>query len=48
MRTVVVFPAPFGPRNPTTSPARTSKETSRTASTPAYRFARPRATIAAS
>ena len=28
VRTVVVFPAPFGPRNPNTSPWPTSKETS--------------------
>jgi hypothetical protein len=32
MRTVVVFPAPFGPRKPTTSPGATSNETPRTAS----------------
>ncbi len=28
VRTVVVFPAPLGPRNPNTSPRLTSKETS--------------------
>src|SRR5580692_9798690 len=28
VRTVVVFPAPLGPRNPNTSPRKTSKETS--------------------
>src|SRR5579871_3279378 len=33
MRSVVVFPAPFGPRNPTISPAFTSRSTPRTAST---------------
>ena len=30
IRIVVVLPAPFGPRNPKTSPARTSKDTSET------------------
>src|SRR6266850_6813296 len=33
MRIVVVFPAPFGPRNPTISPRPTAKEMPRTAST---------------
>ena len=32
--TVVDFPAPFGPRNPTISPARTSKLTSLIAGMP--------------
>jgi hypothetical protein len=31
MRTVVVLPAPFGPRKPKTSPAATVNETSSTA-----------------
>ena len=31
IRTVVVLPAPFGPRNPKTSPRATVKDTSRTA-----------------
>ena len=34
MRTVVVFPAPFGPRNPNTSPEATVRSISRTASIP--------------
>ena len=34
IRTVVVFPAPFGPRKPNTSPAATSRSISRTASMP--------------
>ena len=33
MRIVVVLPAPFGPRKPTTSPFPTENETSSTAST---------------
>ena len=33
MRTVVDFPAPFGPRKPNTSPASTLRSTPRTAST---------------
>ena len=33
IRSVVVFPAPFGPRNPTTSPASTVKLSRSTAST---------------
>ena len=33
MLIVVVLPAPFGPRNPNTSPGATEKETPRTAST---------------
>ena len=32
IRIVVVLPAPFGPRNPTTCPAATSKEALSTAS----------------
>src|SRR5580692_26167 len=39
MRSVVVLPAPFGPRRPNTSPARTSKLTSSTASrVPRFEF----------
>ena len=42
MRSVVVLPAPFGPRNPTISPPATSRLTPRTASTrPAARCPRP-------
>src|ERR1700724_114212 len=37
---VVVFPAPFGPRNAKISPAFTSKETSRTAVIEPYFFTR--------
>ena len=33
IRTVVDFPAPFGPRNPKTSPSATLRSTPRTAST---------------
>src|SRR6185437_17026006 len=33
MRSVVVLPAPFGPRKPTISPARTLRSRARTAST---------------
>ena len=49
MRNVVDLPAPFGPRNPTSSPSATSMSTPRTASTgPNFvvnRRARPRALI---
>jgi len=38
MRIVVVFPAPFGPRKPKTSPAVSSKETSETTSRRPNRF----------
>src|SRR5688572_1154647 len=38
MRMVVVFPAPFGPRKPNTSPAVSSKETSETTSRRPNRF----------
>ena len=34
MRSAVVFPAPFSPSRPSTSPGRTAKETSRSACTP--------------
>src|SRR5437764_13195723 len=40
MRKIVLFPEPFGPRSPTTSPAPTENETSRTASRGPYRFTR--------
>src|SRR5690554_1554376 len=36
MRMVVVFPAPLGPRKPTTSPSSTEKLKSSTAARPAY------------
>jgi hypothetical protein len=39
IRTVVDLPAPFGPRNPNTSPASTRRSTPRTASTSPARFA---------
>src|SRR5437867_6515094 len=44
-RIVVVFPAPFGPRKPRTSPLRTSKLTSDTASVGPYRFVKPSTSI---
>src|SRR5437588_7306982 len=47
-RTVVVFPAPLGPRKPNTSPADTSNVTSSTAGLWPNRFVRPRARIAVS
>src|SRR5512133_2816470 len=40
-RIVVVFPAPFGPRNPTICPFSTSKEILSTATVRAYRLVRP-------
>src|SRR5690242_16218896 len=40
MRSVVLFPAPFGPRNPTTSPLSTRNDTSLTASNGPYDFDR--------
>jgi len=40
VRTVVVLPAPFGPRNPNTSPRPTSKETSSNAMRSPKRFDR--------
>ena len=40
VRTIVVFPAPFGPRNPKTSPCPTSKETSSKAMRSPNRFDR--------
>jgi hypothetical protein len=42
----VVFPAPFGPRNPKTSPRPTSKSIPRTASFDPYDFRNPRTVIA--
>src|SRR5216117_1406236 len=45
MRSVVVFPAPFGPRKPTTSPGATPSETSSMAARPPKRFASCRASI---
>ena len=39
-RIVVVLPAPFGPRNPSTSPGLTVKVTSSTAVSDSYRFVR--------
>jgi serine/threonine-protein kinase len=48
MRTVVVLPAPFGPRKPNTSPAATVRSMSRTASIPPLKVRRSeRAAIAA-
>jgi hypothetical protein len=44
-RSVVVLPAPFGPTNPMTSPARTEKERSLTAGKSPYNFVRPAASI---
>jgi hypothetical protein len=38
VRTIVVLPAPFGPRNPNTSPCPTSKETSSKATRSPNRF----------
>src|ERR1044071_3357566 len=42
---VVVFPAPFGPRKPNTSPAYTSKLTLSTATLSPYRLTSSRASI---
>ncbi len=41
MPNVVVLPAPFGPSRPTTSPAETSSDTSRTTVRPLYRLGQP-------
>jgi hypothetical protein len=41
IRIVVLFPAPFGPRKPTTSPRATEKLTSWMAGLVPYRFVRP-------
>src|SRR3954468_11486819 len=43
---VVDLPAPFGPRNPNSSPARTERSMPRTASTSSYLFTRPLASTA--
>jgi hypothetical protein len=40
MRSVVVLPAPFGPRKPVIVPCRSSNERSSTATTPSNRFVR--------
>src|SRR6185437_10330641 len=45
MRSVVVLPAPFGPRRPVIAPSQAVKETLRTASTSPKRLARLRASI---
>src|SRR5262245_28723471 len=47
-RTVVVFPAPLGPRKPKTSPAPTSNDTPSNAIRSPKRFERDSATIAGS
>ena len=47
MRSVVVFPAPLGPRNPVTLPIGTSKLKRSTAVTAPKRFESPRTSIAA-
>ena len=44
-RIVVVFPAPFGPRNPVTMPGRTVNVRSSTAVLSPYRLVSPRASI---
>src|SRR6478672_3202221 len=46
IRSVVLLPAPFGPRKPVTAPGRTSKLRSFTAATFPKRFDRPRTEIA--
>src|SRR5947208_13402350 len=48
MRSVVVFPAPFGPRKPTISPAATRNETPATASMRPNDFRRSRTSSAGS
>src|ERR1700758_3698902 len=45
IRNVVVFPAPFGPRNPVTRPGSTVNDKSSTARTPRYSFVSPRTSI---
>src|ERR1022692_3668972 len=47
MRRAVVFPAPFGPRKPTTRPDSTSKLTWSTATSPPKRLVRSRNSITA-
>ena len=48
MRIVVVLPEPLGPRKPSTSPGRTSKERSATTSVSPKRFQTPRTSTAVS
>jgi hypothetical protein len=45
MRRVVVLPAPFGPRNPVSTPGSTSKVSALTAVTAPYRLVSPRTAI---
>jgi hypothetical protein len=45
IRSVVVFPAPFGPRNPVTRPGSTVNDKSSTALTPRYSFLSPQTSI---
>ena len=45
MRIVVVLPAPFGPKNPRTSPSGTKNETLATASLSTNRFVNPSTSI---
>src|SRR4051812_33991224 len=45
MRSVVVFPAPFGPRKPVTRPGSTTNDRLSTALTLRYCFVRPETTI---
>src|SRR4051794_34049699 len=47
MRSVVVLPAPFGPRNPVTAPSLTRNDRSSTAATSPKRFVSPTAAIGA-
>ena len=48
MRIVVVFPAPFGPRYPTTRPAGTESSSPSSATTSPKRFVSPRQRMATS
>src|SRR4051812_16631311 len=45
IRSVVVLPAPFGPRNPVTRPGSTVKDRSLTAARSPYRLVSPETTI---
>jgi len=45
IRKVVVFPAPFGPRNPVTRPGSTVNDKSSTALTPRYSLLSPQTSI---
>ena len=47
IRSVVVLPAPFGPRNPVTAPSRTENDRWSTATTPPYRLVSSTVSIAA-